>query len=275
MKTIFLGVDVSISRRPFAYAALDENLQLIAVGAGEILEILAFAAGQTDCIAAISAPAHSNLGSMKDENIRASLDPAPPQGKFTNLRQAEYELEHLGLGDFRTPQKEENCHPRVKKGFNLYRNLETLGYSDFPSEQPRQLLETHSEAGFISILGQRPMPGSTLEGRLQRQLILYEQELPVIDPMRFFEEITSRKLKHGLLPTEYILSEFELSAIMAAFIAWLVKIHPEKTVRYGNPQEGWIILPARAVQPALPRSHTSPFLNKAYSTPLIDKGEIE
>jgi hypothetical protein len=275
MHTIFIGIDVSTSRRPFAYAALDSDRRLVAVGEGELLEVLAFAAGQPGVTAAISAPARPNQGLMKKEAVRKTLDPVPPPGKFTNLRQAEYELEKIGIATVHTPSIEENCQPWVKKGFMLYRNLETLDFQDFPSDHPRQRLETHSEAGFISLLGQPLLSAATLEGRLQRQLILYEQDLPVNDPMRFFEEVTSHRLKRGILPTENILSELELSAIMAAYIAWLTMSHPEKIAQYGNPQEGLIILPARSNIPQKFEHPESPFQNKAYSLPFIDKGVIE
>lgn len=271
MHTIFLGIGVSANKHPFVYAALDSDRRLLAIGEGELLEVLAFAAGQAAVIAAISAPARTNQGFMKNEETRTTLDPIPPHGKFINLRQAEYELEHLKLAFLQTPSREDNCQPWVRKGFSLYRNLETLDYRYFPADQQRQMLETHSEAGFISLLGQPLLPAESLEGRLQRQLILFEQDLPVTDPMLFFEEVTSHRLKHGILPTESILSTAELSALIAAQTAWLALVHPEKIAKYGNQQEGQIILPARIRNPQKPEHHNLPFQNKAYSLPFIDK----
>lgn len=275
MQTIFLGIDVSTNRQPFAYAALDPDRRLVALGEGQLSEVLAFASGRPAVTAAISAPACPNQGLMKNEEVRKTLDPVPPPGKFTGLRQAEYELEMLGLASLHTPSLEEKCQPRLKKGFTLYRSLEALDFQAFPSDHPCRQLETHSEAAFISLLGQPLLPAAALEGRLQRQLILYEQDLPVADPMLFFEEVTSRRLKHGILPTENILSEAELSAMAAAYTAWLAASHPEKTAQYGSAQEGRIILPARFLAPPTFERPEPPFQNKAYSLPFIDKGVLE
>lgn len=272
MHTIFLGIDVSASRQPFTFVALEGERRLLAIGEGELLEVLAFAAGQTLAVAAISAPARPNQGRMKDSSVRKGLTPPPPPGKYTNLRQAEYELERQGMPVPHTPSGEENCPPWMRKAFALYRNLEAIGYCQHPSEQPRQWLETLSEAGFISLLGQPLLPAATLEGRLQRQLILYEQDLPVSDPLRFFEEVTRFRLLHGNLPSENILTSPELSAMMAAFTAWLAARHPERVSRYGDPQESEVILPARIAPEKKITQPESPFHNKAYPLPLMDEG---
>lgn len=272
MQTTFLGIDVSSSRQPFTFVALEGERRLLAIGEGELLEVLAFAAGQTLATAAISAPARPNQGRMKDNSIRKDLHPPLPPGRYTNLRQAEYELERLGIPAPHTPSREERCPPWMRKAFALYRNLETLGYCQHPSDQPRQWLETSSEAGFVSLQGQPLLPAATLEGRLQRQLILYELDLPVSDPMRFFEEITRFRLLHGNLPSENILKAPELSAMMAAFTAWLAVSQPERVSCFGDPQEGEIHLPARISPEKKFTQSGSPFQNKAYPLPLIDGG---
>ena len=54
--------------------------------------------------------------------------------------------------------------------------------------------------------GQVPLARLSLEGRLQRQIILYEQGLRIKDPMDFFEEITRYKLAKGIWPTGFVIS---------------------------------------------------------------------
>ena len=88
-----------------------------------------------------------------------------------------------------------------------------------------------------------PFPGSTLEGRLQRQIVLRDQRLPVADAMIFFEEITRYKLLHSILPTEDLHSLSELNALMAAQVAWLAVHAPQRLSPYGDPEEGVIYLP--------------------------------
>lgn len=271
MNAIYLGIDVSASRQPFTFVALEGERHLLAISEGELLEILAFAAGQALVIAAISAPARPNQGRMKDSAVRKELNPPPSSGKYTNLRQVEYELEHYGMPVTHTPSREETCPLWMRKAFALYRNLEAIDYHQHPSEQPRQWLETHTEAGFLSLLGRPLLPATSLEGRLQRQLILYEQDLPVSDPMRFFEEVTRFRLLHSNLPSENTLTTPELSAMMAAFTAWLVANHPERVTRYGDPQEGEVILPVKILPEKKFTQPEPPFQNKAYPLSLIDK----
>jgi len=44
--TTFMGIDPTAGVRPFTYAALDSDLQLMALGQGDMDEVLAFVAGQ-------------------------------------------------------------------------------------------------------------------------------------------------------------------------------------------------------------------------------------
>ncbi len=70
--------------------------------------------------------------------------------------------------------------------------------NNIPSEDTTHVwLETHPHAAFCALLGQLPLPKPTLEGRLQRQIVLYEQGMGIKDPMGFFEEITRHKLVAG------------------------------------------------------------------------------
>jgi hypothetical protein len=81
-------------------------------------------------------------------------------------------------------------------------------------------------------------PRQSLEGRLQRALILYDEGLQIPDPMDFFEEITRHKLLQGVLPSENIYSSRQLDALAMAYVAWTA----------GNPEEntaarGQLLLP--------------------------------
>ena len=87
------------------------------------------------------------------------------------------------------------------------------------------------------MLGLPPFAYGTLEGRIQRQLVLSNQELDVPDAMEFFEEITRYKLLHGVLPADNILPQPELDAWMAAYVAWLACHEADKLHVHGSPQE--------------------------------------
>ena len=54
--SIYLGIDPTAGRKPFAYAALDNNLRLTALGRGSLEEVLAFTGGQQQAMVAVCAP---------------------------------------------------------------------------------------------------------------------------------------------------------------------------------------------------------------------------
>ena len=98
----------------------------------------------------------------------------------------------------------------------------------------RQWLETNAQDCFHALIGQNPLHRRTLEGRLQRSAILYEQGLQIRDPVEIFEEITRYKLVQGILPLEDIYSSKELDALIAAYVAWLMANSPGQTVVQGE-----------------------------------------
>src|SRR5512138_4020905 len=90
---VYLGIDIGMGPKPVTFVALDQDQQVQAIGEGDIADALAYAAGQTgSALAAVNAAARPNKGRMKRAEVRSSLNPPPPKGKFTALRQAEYEL---------------------------------------------------------------------------------------------------------------------------------------------------------------------------------------
>jgi hypothetical protein len=105
------------------------------------------------------------------------------------------------------------------------------------------MLETQTDAVFHLTTGFAPVEDKLLEGRLQRQLLLHEHNLPVIDPMDLFEEITRFRLLKGELAINNVLSTGELNALTAAWLAWLAVNEPEKIQKFGVAEEGEIYLP--------------------------------
>jgi predicted RNase H-like nuclease len=101
----------------------------------------------------------------------------------------------------------------------------------------------YPHACFTTLLGCHPFPKYTLEGRIQRQLILYEQKVGVPDPMRVFEEITRHRLLKGTLPLDELYSPGELDALVAAYTACLAATAPERVSVMGHAEEGQIYLP--------------------------------
>lgn len=248
--TTFIGIDPTAGKKPFSYAALDNSLHLLALGQGTMEEVLAFTAGQRQAFTAVCAPRRPNQGLMDRAEVRQQLIPPPRPGRWSNFRIAEYQMRQHNITCPKTASQEKECPTWIQVGFTLYHRLEGLGYHAFPaSGESLQWLEVYPHACYCVLLGQTPFPKNTLEGRIQRQLALYDQELKVPDPMRFFEEITRHRLLQGILPLQELYSQGELDALAAAFTAWLAASHPERTSRLGDPEEGLVILPAAELKP--------------------------
>jgi hypothetical protein len=243
-RTTFIGIDPTAGQRPFVYAALDGDLRLLALGQGSMDDILAFVAGQRQAAVAVCAPRRPNLRLMERAEVREQLLPPPRPGRWTNFRMAEYLLRQHNISAPKTANREKDCPNWMRMGFTLHRRLEGLGYTVYPDQDsPRVSIEVYPHAFFTTLLGQAPFPKYTLEGRLQRQLVLHEQKLNVPDPMRFFEEITRHRLLKGILSDESLYSPGELDAMAAAYTAWKAVLHPEQVTCLGDPEEGQIVLP--------------------------------
>lgn len=254
MYRVFLGIDVSLRTKPVTFIALDADQQVLAIGEGDVTDALAYAAGQAaGALVAVSAAARPNQGRMKRPDVRRSLNPSPARGKFTALRQVEYELQMAGMDIPETPESAAKSLPWVRRGFTLVEKLESLGYAAFPcdSSEPaaqRLWLETNADAAFWSLLKVLPLAAGTLEGRIQRQLVLRDEGLDVPDAMNFFEEVTRFKILKSSLPTQNIFPQPEINAWIAAHTAWLAANQPERIQTYGEPEEGVIFLPVREAE---------------------------
>jgi hypothetical protein len=242
--TLFIGVDPTASRRPFAYAALDQGGRLILLAEGELDDVLAFAGGKGSAFVAINAPSRTNTGVVRKQEARAGLAPLRQPGRGVDMRLAEHELRERGISVGATPAHMDTAPTWMQLGFTVYARLSEMGYRPYPAESAsRQLLETHPHATFCALLGQLPLPRHTLEGRIQRQLLLFEQGLGINDPMEFFDEVTRHGILKGDLPFSQIYDPGELDALAAACTARQAASSPSQVICLGVPEEGQIVLP--------------------------------
>jgi hypothetical protein len=244
-RTSFIGIDPTAGTRPFVYAALDHELKLLALSEGDMEEVMAFVAGQQEAFVAVNAPRQPNQGLMADPQLRRSLSPPPHAGRWTDSRVVEYQLWQHNIKVMPTPSKEEACPGWMQMGFQVYARLTRLGYSLYPmGEQQLQMMEVYPHASYCAWLDRVPLKKATLEGRLQRQLVLYELDLDVPDPIRFFfEEITRHRLLRGVLPLDRLYTPAELDALAGAYTAWMAANQNEEITLFGDPAEGQIVLP--------------------------------
>ena len=240
----YLGIDPTAGRKPFAYAALDNDLRLIALGHASLDEILAFMAGLSQAIAGICAPRRPSQHLMGKPQVRDRLSPPPRPGRYTDFRVAEYLLRQHGISCYKTPSDEKACPNWMKVGFNLYQRLEGIGYHSYPARgHAFQWLEVYPHASYSTLLDHVPLPKNTMEGRLQRQLVLLKQNIGVPDPVEVVKGLTSKRLLEGDWPMDKLYNPGELDALVAAFTAWQAANHPEGITALGEDAEGLVILP--------------------------------
>jgi hypothetical protein len=245
--SIFVGIDPAGGRKPFTYAAIDLQARLLTLADGEIDDVLAYLGGQQAALVAINAPSNPNHGLVRES--RQGLPLLHQPGRAQEMRLAEHALRERGINVVATPGRPEYCPAWVQDGFELYRRMVEMGYQPHSDEKPaRAFIETQPQACFTVLLGQQPFSRASLEGRLQRQLILYEQGLSIRDPMDFFEELTRYKLLKGYLPLDLLYSPEKLDALAAACTAWLTSTKPAETILLGDAQEGQITLPVRELK---------------------------
>ena len=207
---VYIGIEPGSSHKAGALVVLDDHQTIQAQGRGDLAGVLAFTAGVASAVVAVNAPAQA--GPVESD----VLEP--------------------GVWSYQTPAA-------LRRGQELHRRLAGMGYSAYPApDSQRQILQAPAEAAYKSLLEQRPLEPHTLEGRLQRQLVLADCGVKVPDAMDFFEEITRWRLLRGLLPLEKIFSADELNALICAHVAWRAAHQPE-SLRW---QGGQIALPLPA-----------------------------
>ena len=135
--------------------------------------------------------------------------------------------------------------PSSKRGRELYTELKDrfleAGFQPFTQKlQTKQWLEMDAQDSFRTLSGHSLLPRRSLEGRLQRSAILYEQGLQITDPIDMFEEITRYKLIQGILPLQNLPSSKGLDALVAAYLAWMSVNRPGQIA-----QRDGLVLPAQ------------------------------
>lgn len=238
----YIGIDPTAGRMPFTYAVLDADCNLAVLDSGEMDDVLVFITAQKNAFVAVNGPQNPNQGLVKKELEKQGLLPGQMRG--TDMRVAEYLLREKSIVISPTPAKREYCPEWMQLGFSLYEKLDEAGYLPYPNDEaPRQCLETHPHAAFCVLLDQQPLSKPTLEGRLQRQLVLHEADVGIRNPMKFFEEITRHRLMRGVFPFEMTYTPEQLDALVAAYTAYLAAREPQKIVFVGSLDEGRIVLP--------------------------------
>lgn len=249
-KPAFIGLDLlrrpGKNRRGYVYARLDDALNILAVGTVDRNELLTYINTFPSAYLAINAPLQPANGLMdaRTPSQPALIDAATSTRRVCHGRLAEALLNQQGIPLPLTPLADMPAPAWMKRSFDLVRRLKMFNFEPFPQENHRLMIETSSQAAFWRALGNNPpMPETTLEGRMQRQLVLFELGVELPDPMDFFMEITRHRLLKGNLAEAQIYPVAALNAVMAARTANLLFRSPQRVSALGDAEEGQIVLP--------------------------------
>lgn len=246
--SVYIGIDPTSGNKEFSYAVLDGNLNLITLADSDMEEMIAFLREQNSAFVAINSPSGVNRGLLKQKLAEGHSGPGR-RVRGVDIRLVENELREHGIAVAGTPAREEYCPAWMQVGFALYHRLSGIGFQPFAADGDGcQILETHPYACFCVLAESIPFPKPTLEGRLQRQLILNDKGLRINDAMDFFEEVTRYKLMKGILPTEMLYTPEQLDVLVSAYTAWLMANRPDEVTRVGDKDEGQMILPVRELK---------------------------
>ncbi len=244
---LFIGLNPAAPGRPLNYAALDTDLRLVAMDQADFETALAFIAGQEKAVVAINAPQGRGKGFMQQPEVRRRYNLDPNGKTWSKWRVCEYELRRRNIRVVNSPSLERLAPGWVDVGLQVYRRLARLGFALLVVEEEprgRSVLEVQPHAGYSVLLERQPFTKATLEGRLQRQLVLYLQGIDIVNPMHALEEVTRHHLLTGRLPLEGLLAQSDLDALLAAFTAYLAASQPERVCQLGEREEGFLTVPA-------------------------------
>jgi predicted nuclease with RNAse H fold len=245
MDKVYIGIDPTGGRRPMNYAVLNDDLDLVARGLGKMGKVLEVVQSYASAVVAIDAPQSPNGGLMASPARRGRYGLPPKSTTWAKYKVCEYELRRRGIRLYNTPSEVEAAPKWMQLGFELYKALRADGYQLYQagSATPKQYLEVHPHATYTVLLNRVPLRKDSLEGRMQRQLVLCREKVDVPDPMIVLEEITRHHLLEGDLVLPQLCTHDELDALSSAYTAYLAYHHPDRVTSVGDPVEGQIILP--------------------------------
>jgi hypothetical protein len=241
---IFAGVDFSSGARNVTVAVLSSRLEVQHLRGKAVEAAAAELAGMGEISVAIGGPlrTHPSIASAGSPSGKATR-----RGKPDRSRAAEAEIRRRGIPIRRLPAEEGAAPASVRAGFQLARELSERGFLEGEAEResPRFLMEAPPVGCAAVLLGRIPFPRATLEGRIQRQLLLLRERVELPDPMDSLEEMTAHHLLSGRLSLRGICKPEELDALLAAFTAWRAFCQPEMVTWLGRDEDGWICLPVK------------------------------
>lgn len=235
----YIGIDVQASQKPYFYSAINTELEIISCGHGRSTDVEAYLSGQSSALVAVNGPVC--VQPPNKQSLQGGLFDEPDRDKrYVKVRTGDRVLVDKG---FPLTAIAGRIPSWVERSIEMAGILHRLDYSLYGcGDNPRTFFETHCDAGYWLAAGAIPYSSRSLEGRLQRQLVLCEFGFDIQDPMIFLEEFTRHRLKTSQLPMEQILPAYELRAMYAAATAFLLDTRMEAIEPLGEPGRGQLVL---------------------------------
>jgi predicted nuclease with RNAse H fold len=242
-QAVFIGVDTTAGLRPMTVVVLDDDLNILALSNKSAPEIVDIIAAYPKAICGVDAPIKANLGLLADPQYRASVDLPPAQSNYRDYRVCEFELRRRGMYIYHTPTDPDRIPRWISAGWELYERLRAIGFVDYPRSGARRMFEVYPHGAFTTLLEKRPYPKTGIEGRIQRQLLLYHEGVEIPDPLFVLQSWTPHQFLTGSLDMARIHTHDELDALVAAYTAYLLDREPQHTFTVGDERDGQIVLP--------------------------------
>jgi len=223
-------------------AILDADLRRLRLESGAADEILRLVSEHPRAVCGVDAPISHSHGLLSDPAYRSRLG-LKPGSSYSGFRICEYELRRRGIPIYKTPVDRSTAATWMKESWRLYDRLREIGFVAYPQAGARRMFETYPHAVFTMLIKKRPYRKNTLEGRLQRQLILLEEGVDVPDAMDALEEMTRHRILTGELVLRGLYTDDELDALAAAYAAFALDREPHNVSAIGDPTEGQILVP--------------------------------
>lgn len=210
---IFVGVDVSTGKLPYVAAVLNGTGDLLALEKCSLEGVVKYMAGYESVVVAVNAPRFLPAVKMEDDTFRNNIIPLPSDGRYSGQRVAEYLLRTRKIRFSAAPAPPKHTPTWITNGLRLYRHFDLMATG-------KSIIEVNAQASYQSFLGMPPFQKSSIEGRIQRQLILVDHGIRLPDPMEYFEEVTRHRILQGILPEAMLYSARQLER-------WLLRLWPE------------------------------------------------
>jgi len=232
---VFIGLDINPSGRNQAWVAINTKKEVLTFQKTSLDKLLTFSKNIPRVMIGLETPAtRSKNGKPVLPGLEYSSQPA---GWILPAWQ-----ENLENRNIHPPAGGNHGNPKYQSAeyAEFYRQVFMLDHIS--------IINVNAYSSLCCLLTHTPLPKSSLEGKIQRQLILLEQGINLPDPMVYFEELTRFKLLRCALPQKIILPLPELNTLFCAITAWKEKNEPENALQIGNPPDSCITLPVSELQ---------------------------